>query len=54
MASENVNIRITGKLRQHMKDSKQSWEWLAKEFEPALRARADDVISRNPAKAKRR
>jgi hypothetical protein len=49
MASENLNIGIT---------SEESWEWLRKELEPALRAdesefvevSARDVTARNKKK----
>ena len=83
MATENVNVRITGELRKHLqqqigekglydnaseyirslirgdlKQQQQSWDWLKKELEPALRAdentyitvTADDVITRNKNK----
>jgi len=86
MASENINVRITGELRTHLeqqisssgfyenaseyvrslirndlKSSEESWEWLRKELEPALRAdesefvevSARDVIARNKKKKRK-
>jgi antitoxin ParD1/3/4 len=86
MASENINVRVTGELRNHLeqqisnngfyenaseyvrslirndlKNSEESWEWLRKELEPALRAdesefvevSARDVITRNKKKKRK-
>ena len=54
MATENVNVRVTRELRNHLQQQ-QTWNWLKQELEPALRAdesayitvTADDVIARN-------
>ncbi len=51
----NASEYIRDLLRKDLKSQKESWEWLKRELEPALRAddsdyqeiRAADVISRN-------
>ncbi len=83
MASDNINVRVTGELKKHLaqqtgpsglydnaseyvrslirrdlKNQCETWDWLARKLEPALRAddssyvavTADDVISRNKAR----
>jgi len=55
---ENASEYIRSLIRSDLKDGKESWDWLKKELEPALRAdesafiavSAQDVINRNKGK----